>query len=607
MEFHTNISHSVGRQAGISFAGMLREDSMPSAFKKTASVGKIKGTSQKLWETKEKIKNTWIAQARQEIPSLMNHDDLALTDSIPEILDLLIAGLQSRGTLNQETEKLKIFVQHAESRGQWTNYSATQVMAEQQILRQVIMDVINEREAVPYTDMRFIQDFIDQGIRITTTRFSQIEKFHETLEITFLKLIEKFVLEVSNIESIQKGLEHLLGLLTEGLQAEVAAILIFRKETFDLELSTASGSSRTLAEKYKDALAISQFALQTSKSQNKITISKVEELPAELKRSISLLGLKTVLGVKIQSHSEEIGILCIGFKEAKSFEPIELNLLGVLSDRLLLLLNHVRIYDQARDTLASLKRSEKQMELAKREFLDEQNQRDRMISSIVHDIRNPLTSAKMNAELISFTRTKPVSAESLANQIIRSINRTDRMISDLLDSSQIKAGKRLSLKIEPFDMTALVHEVIEGLKPMYGDRFILLGEAHCFGYWSIDGMRRVLENLLTNAVKYGAEDQPITITVKNVDLKMVLSIHNEGTAISEADQAKIFEPFHRASTTEKKVEKKGWGIGLTLVRGIIDAHGGLIKVQSTPSGGTTFTVENPMDSRPFQETNQNSQ
>jgi signal transduction histidine kinase len=151
-------------------------------------------------------------------------------------------------------------------------------------------------------------------------------------------------------------------------------------------------------------------------------------------------------------------------------------------------------------------------------------------------------------------------------------------------------------------MDELVGEVVDDMKQAHGDRFVSDLQPNVLGYWSWDRMRRVIENLLTNAVKYSEAGTPVTISVRQRDgEKMVLSVHNQGPALSLEEQGRIFQPFERTKSAELG-GKQGWGIGLTLVKGIVQSHGGDVKVESSPDGGTTFTVENPMDSRPYQQT-----
>ena len=188
--------------------------------------------------------------------------------------------------------------------------------------------------------------------------------------------------------------------------------------------------------------------------------------------------------------------------------------------------------------------------------------------------------------------------ERVADQILRNIDRSDRMIRDLLDVHRVRAGKRFHIEIEPYLMSDLVDEITNDMRLAHGDRFIVDTQKDVYGFWSWDGMRRAIENLVSNAVKYGAPGTPITIRVRRTDGEMELSVHNEGRTLSKEEQARIFEPFERGSTASIG-RVSGWGIGLTLAKSLISAHGGRLAVDSTPGRGTTFTIHNPMDSRPY--------
>jgi signal transduction histidine kinase len=170
----------------------------------------------------------------------------------------------------------------------------------------------------------------------------------------------------------------------------------------------------------------------------------------------------------------------------------------------------------------------------------------------------------------------------------------------MLDCQRIRAGKRLPLEIVEYRMNDVVDEVVAEMRRQHGDRFVVHAEPDVSGYWSWDAMRRALENLLTNAVKYSDPQSPITITLKvGEGNRMSLSVHNNGPTLSAEEQARIFLPFERSKSAERS-GKAGWGIGLTLVQGIVDGHGGTVSVESSPERGTTFHINNPMDSRPYQ-------
>lgn len=187
----------------------------------------------------------------------------------------------------------------------------------------------------------------------------------------------------------------------------------------------------------------------------------------------------------------------------------------------------------------------------------------------------------------------------LALRIDRNLERADRMIRDLLDANRIRAGEPLPLQLEVCDLAAVVREVFEELSATHGERFVLRAEDGVVGHWSADLIRRALWNLGTNAVKYGAADTPITLGARRTDGGAQASVHNLGPPLSPEEQQQLFRPFSRTRTAQAGGQQ-GWGLGLTLVLGCALAHGGQAYVQSAPGTGTTFTLELPLDARPFQ-------
>jgi signal transduction histidine kinase len=108
----------------------------------------------------------------------------------------------------------------------------------------------------------------------------------------------------------------------------------------------------------------------------------------------------------------------------------------------------------------------------------------------------------------------------------------------------------------------------------------------------------VLENLCGNAVKYGAPYRPVRVTLVQINDSVTIEVHNEGNPISAAGREKLFQPFKRIEGGDSSGRPAGgWGLGLTLVKGIVQAHGGCVAVQSDPGTGTVFLVTLPLDSR----------
>lgn len=186
-----------------------------------------------------------------------------------------------------------------------------------------------------------------------------------------------------------------------------------------------------------------------------------------------------------------------------------------------------------------------------------------MLSQILQasfrEARNPLSAAKMSTQLVLRSLSKAASQEKLLVRVIQSLERADHMIQNLLDANRIKAGQKLSIQTFECDLKTIASDTLEDLALVHGHRFVLRSPAEVHGYWSCNGLRRVLENLCTNAVKYGSTDSPVTVVLKPEGARLLLSVHNFGPVIPKEQQATLFEPFQRATTAQ---DKQGWGLDL---------------------------------------------
>ena len=223
--------------------------------------------------------------------------------------------------------------------------------------------------------------------------------------------------------------------------------------------------------------------------------------------------------------------------------------------------------------------------------------RERFIVTITHDLRNPLQVINSAAELL--LRVDDLAkVRHLASRIIGNSQRMDRMIEDLLDVTMFQNGERLNLHLSSFDIMEVVKEVQDQLAETCGARLRVVGSP-ISGWWDRDAMKRVLENLLDNALKYGEPEAAIRIRISYNHDRMLLSVHNEGDAIPQDELESIFQVFRRAEAA-KEGEKRGWGIGLPYVRSVAESHGGSVQIDSAPGRGTTLGIDVPVDARPFQ-------
>jgi len=235
-------------------------------------------------------------------------------------------------------------------------------------------------------------------------------------------------------------------------------------------------------------------------------------------------------------------------------------------------------------------------EATSRTLREERKLREAFVSTLAHDLRTPLASARMGAQLLARHSLDPQTVQTLTSRIVQNVDRADRMVQDLLDANRIRAGERLPIEIGDYCLNEIVQASVDEMVATYGNRFVIRADKSVLGYWCRKSLIRVIENLSSNAIKYGQADSPVTISILERDGRAILSVHNHGNPIRPQDQKTLFKPFKRSAAAQSG-HQPGWGLGLTLVRGLIEAHQGSIHLQSAHGEGTTFTVDLPLDAR----------
>lgn len=259
----------------------------------------------------------------------------------------------------------------------------------------------------------------------------------------------------------------------------------------------------------------------------------------------------------------------------------------------------------SRGALLSMARSAlraRRRQYAAREVLEQVRvavrQRDDFMALLGHELRNPLGAIDMAGELLERGNDP---ARPLA-VIRRQTRQLSRIVDDLLDVSRVTAGK-VVLRTGPVDLVLLGHRVVEGqslaIAGRAGVELSFVAETpDLFTTGDEARLDQVLSNLVSNAVKYTPRGGHVRVTARREGEAAVLAVADDGIGISGEDLARIFEPFVQVSSALDRA-RGGMGLGLTLVRGLVELHGGTVHVHSDGIGrGSVFTVQLRATARP---------
>jgi signal transduction histidine kinase len=223
-----------------------------------------------------------------------------------------------------------------------------------------------------------------------------------------------------------------------------------------------------------------------------------------------------------------------------------------------------------------------------------------------HELKNPLTSIHGNLQLarrrVETLLREQAGAEGgvvtsleslklLLERAERQVAFENRLVSDLIDTSRIQAGK-LELRIAPADLNELVREAVEEQRQIAPTRTIHLQEADASPLLVLVDAERigqVVTNYLSNALKYSAAEQAVVVCVAVTDTEARVAVRDRGVGLDEEEQARVWERFYRAPEVQvQSGSGTGLGLGLYICQTIIGEHGGRVGVESVRGRGSTF-------------------
>lgn len=232
-----------------------------------------------------------------------------------------------------------------------------------------------------------------------------------------------------------------------------------------------------------------------------------------------------------------------------------------------------------------------------RRLVDMHDRRMRLLGEVGHELRSPLSSIFGIAELLNKVELGHMSEKygGTFDLLLRAAESMKSLVDDLTDYTAIENGC-LRLQRNPFSVRDIARERIE-IRKASGCRARLVLDAPESATAEIDRARigQVLDNLLDNAVKYGPPQGEVRVRITEKSGAVQVAVEDQGPGLAPEEQERLFLPFEQGSQAPS-CGRHGMGLGLSIARRYVEAHGGTLDVQSTPGQGATFTFVVPCHS-----------
>lgn len=296
----------------------------------------------------------------------------------------------------------------------------------------------------------------------------------------------------------------------------------------------------------------------------------------------SLLGAKATACVPLLLEGRTAGVMVLCFDEPRRFTEDDRFLLLTLARQCAQALDRARLYEAERK--------------ARREAQAANRAKDEFLSVVSHEIRTPLNAMLGWAQILAGRPAEPEALQKGLNVIVRNAKAQARIIEDILDVSRIITGK-LRLELRPLEVVQVVRAAVEVVRPAaearhidvelsVGDGLVVSGDP--------DRLQQVVWNLLSNAIKFTPREGRVRVLVRPVGSSVEIAVIDSGKGISREFLPYVFDRFRQADSSMSRGHG-GLGLGLAIVRYIVEMHGGTVEAESAGEGqGATFRVMLPV-------------
>ncbi len=320
-----------------------------------------------------------------------------------------------------------------------------------------------------------------------------------------------------------------------------------------------------------------------------------------MKKLSDLLGVPSAVIAGIIPHAGPAGLLILGRAAGRAPDPrADQELVAILVNQLAIAVENSALYEESWKSQQDLEQNvrERTHELAEAntKLIQLNKAKSDFVSAVSHELRTPLAAIKGYASLLrsgQFGALTPAQRERL-EKMERHTDALTQFINNLLDIARIESG-RMTMERRPIPSTEFFNVIHDLIRPQLDSKqlryTVELGDvAQLTG--DPEQLQRVFVNLLSNAIKYTAEGGAVGITLRQEHGVIVAAVNDTGCGIAPQELPDLFQEFYRTSHPMNQ-QLRGTGLGLALVKRIVEAHHGQMTVRSTPGKGSTFTVRLP--------------
>jgi sigma-B regulation protein RsbU (phosphoserine phosphatase) len=296
-------------------------------------------------------------------------------------------------------------------------------------------------------------------------------------------------------------------------------------------------------------------------------------------------GVRACIAVPLVRSGRALGAISLRSYDPKvTYSADDAQMLGLFADQVAAALTTVEAFSRQAQAVEQLER----LNRAKSEF----------VSIVSHEFRTPLTGIQGFSEMMRDEQQPLEEMREYAGDINQDVQRLNRMINEMLDLDRMESG-RMTLHREPMDLNAVVDEAVDRVRPNAPNHTLTLDLQPDLPQIQADRdrMTQVASNLLNNAVKYSPTGGRITLSTRAEGDQLLLDVRDEGLGIPKDALETIFERYSRVDSQATK-DIQGTGLGLPIVRQIVQLHGGRVWAESELGRGSVFHVALPLAGAP---------